>query len=132
GPPCAIIGWSVRFILRAHHSSAVHFSFFFYLPSPPPHPPSFPTRRSSDLDDISATHGNVIAYNRVTNNKPDCGITVPAHNPTAIDRKSTRLNSSHGSISYAVFCLKKKKTSHEKIQCRRTTQRQDSEGRPSR
>src|SRR5207245_4995501 len=33
--------------------------------------------------------------------------------PTAIDRKSTRLNSSHGSISYAVFCLKKKK--HEEI-----------------
>ena len=28
------------------------------------------------------------------------------------DRKSTRLNSSHGSISYAVFCLKKKKNSH--------------------
>src|SRR3989337_2153526 len=29
---------------------------------------------------------------------------------TAIDRKSTRLNSSHGSISYAVFCLQQKKT----------------------
>ena len=28
---------------------------------------------------------------------------------TAIDRKSTRLNSSHALISYAVFCLKKKK-----------------------
>src|SRR2546422_2152258 len=28
------------------------------------------------------------------------------------DRKSTRLNSSHGYISYAVFCLKKKKTKH--------------------
>src|SRR5690242_9770827 len=28
------------------------------------------------------------------------------------DRKSTRLNSSHMSISYAVFCLKKKKTTH--------------------
>src|SRR5690348_17997589 len=28
---------------------------------------------------------------------------------TALDRKSTRLNSSHPSISYAVFCLKKKK-----------------------
>src|SRR3712207_7630465 len=28
------------------------------------------------------------------------------------DRKSTRLNSSHANISYAVFCLKKKKTSH--------------------
>src|SRR5689334_24745005 len=29
------------------------------------------------------------------------------------DRKSTRLNSSHSSISYAVFCLKKKTTEHE-------------------
>src|SRR5208282_6128258 len=29
--------------------------------------------------------------------------------PRGLDRKSTRLNSSHGSISYAVFCLKKKK-----------------------
>src|SRR2546422_8366846 len=28
------------------------------------------------------------------------------------DRKSTRLNSSHGYISYAVFCLKKKKNTH--------------------
>src|SRR5215208_7658878 len=28
------------------------------------------------------------------------------------DRKSTRLNSSHVAISYAVFCLKKKKTTH--------------------
>src|SRR3712207_7311344 len=28
------------------------------------------------------------------------------------DRKSTRLNSSHANISYAVFCLKKKKTDH--------------------
>src|SRR5207245_4205497 len=30
----------------------------------------------------------------------------------AQDRKSTRLDSSHGSISYAVFCLKKKKTTY--------------------
>src|SRR3989440_2086303 len=29
--------------------------------------------------------------------------------PSGIDRKSTRLNSSHDQISYAVFCLKKKK-----------------------
>src|SRR2546422_5851223 len=29
--------------------------------------------------------------------------------PLILDRKSTRLNSSHGYISYAVFCLKKKK-----------------------
>src|SRR5207248_11202144 len=31
------------------------------------------------------------------------------HQDTEIDRKSTRLNSSHRTISYAVFCLKKKK-----------------------
>src|SRR3712207_9425261 len=31
------------------------------------------------------------------------------------DRKSTRLNSSHANISYAVFCLKKKKYRHEHI-----------------
>src|SRR2546430_3097770 len=30
------------------------------------------------------------------------------------DRKSTRLNSSHSQISYAVFCLKKKKTTHSR------------------
>src|SRR3712207_6989906 len=36
---------------------------------------------------------------------------VPAR--LALDRKSTRLNSSHANISYAVFCLKKKK---EKVQ----------------
>src|SRR5687768_17812213 len=33
------------------------------------------------------------------------GVISPCHS----DRKSTRLNSSHGYISYAVFCLKKKK-----------------------
>src|SRR5438309_6882063 len=36
-------------------------------------------------------------------------VTSPSHVSTALDRKSTRLNSSHSSISYAVFCLKKKK-----------------------
>src|SRR2546422_5866092 len=33
----------------------------------------------------------------------------------AADRKSTRLNSSHGYISYAVFCLKKKKKNKQRI-----------------
>src|SRR2546421_5641094 len=33
--------------------------------------------------------------------------------PEGIDRKSTRLNSSHDQISYAVFCLKKKKKNKE-------------------
>src|SRR3712207_6858309 len=35
---------------------------------------------------------------------------VGAHSGKKLDRKSTRLNSSHANISYAVFCLKKKKT----------------------
>src|SRR2546430_7014360 len=33
------------------------------------------------------------------------------------DRKSTRLNSSHSQISYAVFCLKKKKKTHHSHNC---------------
>src|SRR2546430_8573985 len=35
--------------------------------------------------------------------------TEPCHPTSCTDRKSTRLNSSHSQISYAVFCLKKKK-----------------------
>src|SRR2546427_6017931 len=35
------------------------------------------------------------------------------HGPPQEDRKSTRLNSSHSQISYAVFCLKKKKKKHK-------------------
>src|SRR3712207_7987818 len=35
--------------------------------------------------------------------------SVTGINATLVDRKSTRLNSSHANISYAVFCLKKKK-----------------------
>src|SRR2546430_4793352 len=39
-------------------------------------------------------------------------VQTPINDPAGndIDRKSTRLNSSHSQISYAVFCLKKKKT----------------------
>src|SRR5438128_9161237 len=40
-----------------------------------------------------------------------CGRSSDDH---VLDRKSTRLNSSHGSISYAVFCLKKKKINKQK------------------
>src|SRR3712207_8968786 len=35
--------------------------------------------------------------------------------PVSLDRKSTRLNSSHANISYAVFCLKKKKDQHDSL-----------------
>src|SRR2546427_5491147 len=39
--------------------------------------------------------------------------TVPSRFRCCRDRKSTRLNSSHSQISYAVFCLKKKKTKYK-------------------
>src|SRR3712207_7354839 len=41
-----------------------------------------------------------------------CGASSSCVFDERIDRKSTRLNSSHANISYAVFCLKKKKPSH--------------------
>src|SRR3989337_3748837 len=41
--------------------------------------------------------------------KPDRGTGPDRDRARTRDRKSTRLNSSHGSISYAVFCLKKKR-----------------------
>src|SRR5690242_20994847 len=43
---------------------------------------------------------------------------ISFHSPMSrvVDRKSTRLNSSHMSISYAVFCLKKKKKKKKKPQ----------------
>src|SRR2546422_1470963 len=49
--------------------------------------------------------------------RADCAIIVSAAHPTKFtrDRKSTRLNSSHGYISYAVFCLKKKKAPAREI-----------------
>src|SRR6476620_12242425 len=46
--------------------------------------------------------------------KPGARLPNPCHLALAfnIDRKSTRLNSSHANISYAVFCLKKKKKTY--------------------
>src|SRR5687768_17726677 len=41
--------------------------------------------------------------------------------PPGLDRKSTRLNSSHGYISYAVFCLKKKKKTKSRLRQTLTT-----------
>src|SRR5438874_7870388 len=59
-----------------------------------------------------ATNGDYKRY-RITESgiSPRAVPGVPGH----IDRKSTRLNSSHVEISYAVFCLKKKKK--ENISC---------------
>src|SRR5207245_9472635 len=57
------------------------------------------------------------------------GVDLVAAYARGLDRKSTRLNSSHGSISYAVFCLKKKKTNKITLmQSRqRTRQAKDSD-----
>src|SRR5207248_11534998 len=107
-------------------------SFFFNSYRPPRHLPPFPTRRSSDLDTedamarsrsritrrrfvyLAASAGAVAATARASAQSRPAGVFVsaktteaPSLDPT--DRKSTRLNSSHRTISYAVFCLKKKK-----------------------
>src|SRR5699024_12590237 len=71
----------------------------------------FPTRRSSDLRAANPGVGaERIDYSVLQANPTGCAGTSDksfAGKPTQ-DRKSTRLNSSHVSISYAVFCLKKK------------------------
>ena len=51
------------------------------------------------------------AYQMIKMMNPDVEVIGPVQ-----DRKSTRLNSSHVSISYAVFCLKKKKNNNNNIQ----------------
>src|SRR5258705_1963430 len=59
-------------------------------------------------------------------------VDVARNIPTWTDRKSTRLNSSHLGISYAVFCLKKKKThSDQRAPTGRYTQRGKHDRRSS-
>src|SRR5689334_24200622 len=71
---------------------------------------SFPTRRSSDL---RASLGRQVPVRGGNRAPQPLGIAEALRTPVTADafdedRKSTRLNSSHSSISYAVFCLKKK------------------------
>src|SRR5947207_11241063 len=71
---------------------------------------SFPTRRSSDLPGQQAVwlHGDFQGH---VGGEAVLGVEDDeARRRLEEDRKSTRLNSSHTVISYAVFCLKKKKT----------------------
>src|SRR5439155_27283635 len=98
------------------------FSFIAYRP--PRDLPSFPTRRSSDLQD-EIVGGSCLggAQRELARDQPVLGRLdlgaggaemareQPAREVETAengDRKSTRLNSSHVAISYAVFCLKKK------------------------
>src|SRR5436305_6897337 len=87
----------------------VVFLLYEYVTHPDLH--SFPTRRSSDLYKANFKDGfpspSLFAYLYYINTKA----TLDALDAVKgdLDRKSTRLNSSHVRISYAVFCLKKKK-----------------------
>src|SRR5690606_41836241 len=106
-------------------------AFVFPCPAAPLLLHSFPTRRSSDLrrhrggrDGVdpcqcpprSAEHRRPTLGDRCTLGARRRSPAVPGlRRPVAVperagdqDRKSTRLNSSHVKISYAVFCLKKK------------------------
>src|SRR5687768_17848412 len=75
--------------------------FFLMLP-PPPRSTLFPYTTLFRSPDGSAR-------SRPQDSAPRPG-PVPCPLERGEDRKSTRLNSSHGYISYAVFCLKKKNT----------------------
>src|SRR5699024_11566339 len=96
-------------------------------PSAPPSPPpvqrpcdrwdlhSFPTRRSSDLADSRAERSpwaeGESAENPVPTSGSRNGVTAPLVTEVSQmprDRKSTRLNSSHVSLSYAVYCYQQK------------------------
>src|SRR5690606_40560938 len=90
-----------------------------------PHLHSFPTRRSSDLFPVgvfmrrfppcsydcvgSGSFYRAVPLRTHAGGAPFGELTVVAAPRRCRDRKSTRLNSSHVKISYAVFCLKKKK-----------------------
>src|SRR5690625_7837284 len=92
------------------------YSFSHPYSSSPRNLHSFPTRRSSDLlnDDADYELTNDLftldlmtnEITKLTNGKG--GYYGARFSPNGEDRKSTRLNSSHVAISYAVFCLKKK------------------------
>src|SRR2546422_6010957 len=62
--------------------------------------------------DVQELPGPSSVYRRSREEDPALGGErfASVRRPLRADRKSTRLNSSHGYISYAVFCLKKKKT----------------------
>src|SRR3989449_7787382 len=65
--------------------------------------------------DIGEPHRRDALLDRVAHGLHQVGLAhahpaVQEQRVVGLDRKSTRLNSSHGYISYAVFCLKKKKT----------------------
>src|SRR5207253_10692847 len=99
-----------------HHFSSHLFILFLFSLSPAPRDlHSFPTRRSSDLGSRQYPRPTRLAR-RITGDGGNRILVLQRGGRGAVqvpreamqDRKSTRLNSSHVAISYAVFCLKKK------------------------
>src|SRR2546430_10802270 len=84
--------------IRHHHVSPTPETLFPECPDD-----LSPQQVAGSLVPLAGQHGS--NADRAT---PDC---PPAPVATDRDRKSTRLNSSHSQISYAVFCLKKKRIS---------------------
>src|SRR2546422_11614958 len=68
------------------------------------------------LRDVRIETDQIVALTRIEPKQgrpPTCAVVWGRGSTQDLDRKSTRLNSSHGYISYAVFCLKKKKKATE-------------------
>src|SRR5437588_9534797 len=84
----------------------------------PPRSTLFPYTTSSDRAD-EQPGGDGCAAGLDGSSEPDAASSGGA--PSSEDRKSTRLNSSHTVSSYAVFCLKKKK-SHLRMHASYTTE----------
>src|SRR3712207_8261197 len=90
--------------------------FFFLMIRRPPRSTLFPYttlfRSWAVLTALCAVGGLIALYLALQRGEPTSVVPVSATYPAVtmvLDRKSTRLNSSHANISYAVFCLKKKK-----------------------
>src|SRR5207302_11115176 len=95
-------------LLQDTHSHYTLF-FFFYSSGHPRDLHSFPTRRSSDLRHPTRPRADARVLPPRFAGLSDSHISKTKAPRSGEDRKSTRLNSSHVKISYAVFCLKKKK-----------------------
>src|SRR5438270_10028439 len=71
--------------------------------------------RSMSVANHGATPAAWSAVRTASGETRTCEIWLPVCCDRVLDRKSTRLNSSHSQISYAVFCLKKKKKKTRKL-----------------
>src|SRR2546422_3280464 len=87
--------------------------FFFLMIRRPPRSTLFPyTTLFRSLEEIEVRRGTALAHALWFVAGFSLIFIALGATASALDRKSTRLNSSHGYISYAVFCLKKKKSNY--------------------